>query len=204
MPDDAPDARCWYCGRAHREADDPREHVIADALGGTLTVPCAARVYNERAGREIDFPLQNDWFIATRMHLLGLNGRKPVVMASVRGGMTEKVGIDPAFVSDKVQVRANDYVAGADPANPAISPLFADLRGLPPMLIQAGSNEILLDDSTRLAARAAAQDVAVILDVTPGVPHVFQSFAAVLEEGDIALDRVTEFLSANTGAAARP
>ena len=121
--------------------------------------------------------------------------------------MTEKVGIDPAFVPDKVQVRANDYVAGADPADPAdpaISPLFADLRGLPPMLIQAGSNEILLDDSTRLAARAAAQDVAVILDVTPGVPHVFQSFAAVLEEGDLALDRVTEFLWARTGAAARP
>jgi epsilon-lactone hydrolase len=118
--------------------------------------------------------------------------------------MTEKVGIDPAFVPDKVQVRANDYVAGADPADPAISPLFADLRGLPPMLIQVGSNEILLDDSTRLAARAAAQDVAVILDVTPRVPHVFQSFAAVLEEGDLALDRVTEFLWARTGAAAGP
>jgi epsilon-lactone hydrolase len=52
--------------------------------------------------------------------------------------MTEKVGIDPALVPDKVQVRANDYVAGADPADPAISPLFVDLRGLPPMLIQAG------------------------------------------------------------------
>ena len=82
--------------------------------------------------------------------------------------MTEKVGIDPSFVPEKVQIRANDYVASADPANPAISPLFADLRGLPPTLIQAGSNEILLDDSARLAARAASDDVAVILDVTPG------------------------------------
>jgi hypothetical protein len=94
MPDDAPDARCWYCGRAHRKADDPREHVIADALSGTLTVPCAARACNKRAGREIDFPLQSDWFIATRMHLLGLNGRKPVVEASVRGDPAS-VGIGP-------------------------------------------------------------------------------------------------------------
>jgi hypothetical protein len=45
--------------------------------------------------------------------------------------MTEKVGIDPSFVPEKVEIRANDYVASADPANPAISPLFADLRGLP-------------------------------------------------------------------------
>jgi epsilon-lactone hydrolase len=58
------------------------------------------------------------------------------------------------------------------------------------------------ESATRLAARAAAQDVAVILDVTPRVPHVFQSFAAVLEEGDLALDRVTEFLWARTGATA--
>jgi acetyl esterase/lipase len=114
--------------------------------------------------------------------------------------MTEKVGIDPSFVPEKVQIRANDYVASADPANPAISPLFADLRRLPPTLIQAGSNEILLDDSARLAARAASDDVAVILDVTPGVPHLFQSFAAMVEEGDQALDRVTAFLSTHLGA----
>jgi epsilon-lactone hydrolase len=117
--------------------------------------------------------------------------------------MTEKVGIDPSFVPEKVQIRANDYVASADPANPAnpaISLLFADLRGLPPTLIQAGSNEILLDDSARLAARAASDDVAVILDVTPGVPHLFQSFAAMVEEGDQALDRVTAFLPTHPGA----
>lgn len=114
--------------------------------------------------------------------------------------MTEKVGIDPSFVPEKVQIRAHDYVASADPADPAISPLFADLRGLPPTLIQAGSNEILLDDSARLAARAASDDVAVILDVTPGVPHLFQAFAATVEEGDQALDRVSAFLSAHLGA----
>jgi epsilon-lactone hydrolase len=109
--------------------------------------------------------------------------------------MTAKVGIDPSFVPGKVGVRAADYVGAADPADPFISPVFADLTGLAPLLIQAGSHEILLDDSTRLAARAAAADVAVTLDVTPGVPHLFQAFAAILDEGDAALSRVTAFLS---------
>jgi epsilon-lactone hydrolase len=74
--------------------------------------------------------------------------------------------------------------------------VFADLRGLPPLLIQAGSDELLLDDAVRLAARAAADDVPVTLEVTAGVPHLFQAFAAVLDEGDAALNRVTEFLRA--------
>ena len=66
-------------------------------------------------------------------------------------------------------------------------PVFADLTGLPPLLIQAGSHEILLDDALRVAAHAAAADVAVELQITPGAPHVFQGFAAILTEGDAAL-----------------
>jgi acetyl esterase/lipase len=77
--------------------------------------------------------------------------------------------------------------------------VFADLQGLPPLLIQAGSNELLLDDAVRLAGRAAADDIPVTLEVTPGVPHLFQAFAAILEEGDAALNRVTEFLGAAFG-----
>jgi acetyl esterase/lipase len=114
--------------------------------------------------------------------------------------MTTKVGIDPAFVPEKVSVRVADYVGDADPADPAISPIFADLRGLPPLLIQAGSYEILLDDSVRLAARAAAADVPVRLEVTAGVPHAFQAFAVMLDEGDAALDNVARFLEAHLGA----
>ncbi|MBV8991802.1 MAG: alpha/beta hydrolase fold domain-containing protein [Solirubrobacterales bacterium] len=75
--------------------------------------------------------------------------------------------------------------------------MFADLTRLPPLLIQAGSHEILLDDATRLAARAAAADVAVRLEVTPDVPHVFQGFAAMLDEADEALTRAGEFLHAH-------
>ena len=73
----------------------------------------------------------------------------------------------------------------------------ADLSGLP-LLIQAGSHEVLLDDATRLAVKAAADDVAVILDITPGVPHVFQAFAGLLDEGEAALNRVARFVRDNT------
>jgi monoterpene epsilon-lactone hydrolase len=61
-------------------------------------------------------------------------------------------------------------------------------------LIQVGSHEILLSDAIRLAGQAAEADVAIALEVTPGVPHVFQAYAAVLDEGDRALDRAAEFL----------
>jgi acetyl esterase/lipase len=114
--------------------------------------------------------------------------------------MTAKAGIDPSFVPEKVRVRAADYAGASDPADPSVSPVFADLAGLPPLLIQAGSHEILLDDSTRLAARAAAADVAVTLDVTPGVPHLFQAFSAMLEEGDAALSRAATFLRTHLAA----
>ena len=108
--------------------------------------------------------------------------------------MISKIAADPSFTPEAIAVRAKDYAGAADPADPLISPVFADLRGLPPLLVQVGTNEVLLDDATRLASRAAAGDVSVILDVTPGVPHLFQAFAAVLDEGEAALRRVTEFL----------
>ena len=107
-----------------------------------------------------------------------------------------KAAVDPALTPQGLRRRAVDYVAGGDRRAELVSPIFADLTGLPPLLIQAGSHEILLDDATRLAARAAAADVAVRLEVTPGVPHVFQGFAAMLDEGDAALTSAGEFLRA--------
>jgi acetyl esterase/lipase len=116
------------------------------------------------------------------------------------GGRPAARHADPAFGAQAIRTRAADYLAGTDPADPLVSPIFADLSGLPPLLIQAGSHEVLLDDATRLAAKAAADDVAVILDITPGVPHVFQAFAALLDEGDAALNRAARFVKDNTTA----
>jgi acetyl esterase/lipase len=120
------------------------------------------------------------------------------------GTFLEKQALDPILTPSGVRLRVPDYVAGgADASDPYISPIFGDLRGLPPLLIQVGSNEILLSDALRLAARAATADVAVTLEVTPGVPHVFQGYAAMLDEGDAALDRASAFLNTQF-AAVRP
>jgi acetyl esterase/lipase len=87
------------------------------------------------------------------------------------------------------------YLAGQDAEQPLLSPaVSADLVGFPPILLQVGTNEMLLDDSTRLAARAREAGVDVILDVTADVPHVFQSFTGILDEADEALDRAAHFL----------
>jgi len=106
---------------------------------------------------------------------------------------------DPNTTAGAIRTRATDYVNGTGTAlrDPLVSPVFADFTGIPPLLIQAGSHEVLLDDATTLAARAAAHDVAVTLDITPGVPHVFQAFAAVLDEGDAALNRAADFVRAH-------
>ncbi|MER7502051.1 alpha/beta hydrolase [Nonomuraea pusilla] len=120
--------------------------------------------------------------------------------------MDTKEGIDPIFTRGAVERTGAMYLAGADPHQPLLSPaVLADLTGFPPMLIQVGTNEILLDDSTRLAARAREAGVDVILDVTADVPHVFQAFAGVLDEADEALDRAALFLRqrVRAGGAAR-
>jgi acetyl esterase/lipase len=124
----------------------------------------------------------------------------PMTDLTVTGdSYTTKADVDPNITAAAIQTRANDYLdgTGTDPADPLVSPIFADLTGLPPLLVQAGSHEVLLDDATRLATRAAANDVAVMLDIPPNVAHVFQAFSAVLDEGDQALTRAGTFLQAH-------
>lgn len=104
-----------------------------------------------------------------------------------------------SLTPEGLRVRAPEYLAGADAADPLISPVFGDLSGLPPLLIQVGSHEVLLSDALRLAARAAMSDVAVTLEVTPGVPHVFQGYAGLLDEAGAALDRAADFVKARLG-----
>jgi acetyl esterase/lipase len=110
---------------------------------------------------------------------------------------------DPLLSREALQARIADYTAGQDAALPLISPIFADLTGLPPLIIQAGTHEVLLDDALRLAGRAATADVAVTLDITPGVPHVFQAYYPILDEAAAALDRAGLFLSAQLAVAER-
>jgi acetyl esterase/lipase len=117
--------------------------------------------------------------------------------------MDTKADADPLLSRDNLQARIPDYASGHDPALPLISPVFAGLSGLPPLVIQAGTHEVLLDDAVRLARQAAVADVAVTLDITPGVPHVFQAFYPVLDEAVAALDRAGQLLSAHLASAER-
>jgi epsilon-lactone hydrolase len=117
--------------------------------------------------------------------------------------METKRGADPLLSRENLQARVSDYTSGHDAAAGLISPVFADLSGLPPLIIQAGTHEVLLDDAVRLARQAATADVQVTLDITPGVPHVFQAYYPILEEAAAALDRAGQLLSAHLAGAAR-
>jgi epsilon-lactone hydrolase len=116
--------------------------------------------------------------------------------------METKGEVDPLMSREALQARVTDYTAGQDAALGLISPIFADLSGLPPLIIQAGSHEVLLDDAVRLARQAATADVEVTLDITPGVPHVFQAYYPILDEAAAALDRAGQLLSAHLAASA--
>jgi acetyl esterase/lipase len=111
--------------------------------------------------------------------------------------METKHDADPLLSRELLQPRVTDYTAGHDPALGLISPIFADLTGLPPLIIQAGTHEVLLDDAVRLARQAATADVDTTLDITPRVPHVFQAYHPILDEAAAALDRAGQLLSAH-------
>jgi acetyl esterase/lipase len=117
--------------------------------------------------------------------------------------MDTKREVDVLMSRENLQSRVTDYTAGHDAALGLISPVFADLSGLPPLIIQAGTHEVLLDDAVRLARQAATADVEVTLDITPRVPHVFQTFYPILDEAAAALDRAGQLLSAHLASAER-
>jgi epsilon-lactone hydrolase len=106
-----------------------------------------------------------------------------------------KAEADPLLDRASLERLNSLYVVGQDRRNPLLSPaVTADLTGLPPMLVQVGTNEMLLDDARRLALRASDAEVDVVLDITAKVPHVFQSFTGLLDEAAEALDRAALFL----------
>jgi monoterpene epsilon-lactone hydrolase len=116
--------------------------------------------------------------------------------------METKVGLDPFFTREAFAHTGALYLDGQDPRADLLSPaVLADLTGFPPLLLQVGTDEMLLDDSTRLAARAVDAGVDVVLDVTADVPHVFQSLTGLLDEAGQALDRAALFITQHLPAA---
>jgi epsilon-lactone hydrolase len=111
--------------------------------------------------------------------------------------LAEKAAIDPLISKPYLEELASAYLAGADPANPLVSPLNADLAGLPPLLVQVGSAETLLDDAVRIARRAGAADVRVNLEIWPHMIHAWHLWAAQLEAGRRAIASAGAFIRAH-------
>jgi acetyl esterase/lipase len=105
-----------------------------------------------------------------------------------------RADLDPLVDADDLRILADAYLGGGDPRAPLASPLFADLRGLPPLLVHVGTAEILLDDATGLAERARDVGVPVELEVWDDMIHVWHAFADVLPEGVQAIEGIAGFL----------
>jgi len=124
----------------------------------------------------------------------------PWVDLGMAGGtMATKAAVDPLIQKPYLMELAAAYLGGADPRTPMASPLYADLRGLPPMLIQVGSAETLLDDAVRLAGVAGAAGVRTILQVWPDMIHAWHLFYAQLAAGRRALTEAGAFVRAALG-----
>ena len=175
------DALAAYEGLLH-DGIGPSDIAFAgESAGGGLAI---ATLVN---ARDRGLPLPAAAFVMSPYADLTLTGTT----------METRREVDPLLSREALQARVTDYTSGQDAALGLISPVFADLSGLPPLIIQAGTHEVLLDDAVRLAQQAVTADVEVTLDITPGVPHVFQAYYPMLDEAAAALDRAGWFLSAH-------
>jgi phosphinothricin tripeptide acetyl hydrolase len=163
---------------------DPARLVIAgDSAGGGLTV---ATLVALRDGGE---PLPAAAVCLSPWVDLELLGES----------MTTKAEVDPMMHREVGVQWAKAYLGGAHPRTALAAPLYADLTGLPPLLIQVGTAEALLNDSTRLAERAKSAGVDVALELWDDMIHVWHFFASMLPEGRQAIDRIGEFIRKHTG-----
>lgn len=119
-----------------------------------------------------------------------------VDLAMTGGSMTAKAAVDPLISKAYLTELAGAYLHGADPLNPLASPLYADLHGLPPTLVQVGSAETLLDDAVRLAGAMGTADVRVTLEVWPDMIHAWHLFYQQVAAGRRALAAVGAFIRA--------
>jgi acetyl esterase/lipase len=111
--------------------------------------------------------------------------------------MTTRAAADPIVEKARLVELAKLYLGGADPRSPLAAPIYADLKGLAPLLIQVGAAETLLDDALRLAGTAGAADVRVTLEIWPEMIHVWHLFHPALAAGRRAIDAGGTFIRAN-------
>ncbi len=141
--------------------------------------------------------------VATLLKLRDENMELPVAAVSLSPFMDlavtgetvkTKVDVDPLTTQELLELDSNLYLAGEDARNPLASPLYADLKGLPPLYIQVGSAELLLDDSIRFVDAAKAAGVDVKFEIWDDMIHMFQMFAAMAPEGQDGINKIGEFV----------
>jgi epsilon-lactone hydrolase len=172
------DALTAYRFLLHSGTDPAAIAIAGDSAGGGLTL--AALV----ALRDAGDPLPVAAVAISPWTDLALTGESLVTRADA----------DVMIKPDGIRESVATYLAGADPRHPYASPLYADLHGLPPVLIHVGDAEVILDDSTRFAAKARAAGVDVTLEVWDEMPHVWHAFAGLLPESDQAIERIGNWL----------
>ena len=171
------DGLAAYAGLLATGADPRRIVVAGDSAGGGLAIATLLAARDRGLPQPAAVAVFSPWADITRSG------------ASIR----TKEGVDPLFSYDALGWYADRFVPDGDRSAPLASPVFASLAGLPPLLIQAGSHEMLLDDAVRLAASAARDDVEVTLHVARDATHVFQNRFGELDEADEALDETARF-----------
>ena len=121
-------------------------------------------------------------------------------MEGVMDSLVYNSGKDVLFTKEWVKAIANMYLGEkGDPRDPYANPLYADLKGLPPIYIQVGGDELLLDDSTTLADRARKAGVDVRVDIFPGMQHTFQMAVGRAPESNDAVSRYVEWIKPRLG-----
>ena len=181
--EDAVTAYKWLIG----QGCDPAGVAIAgDSAGGGLTVATLVSL------RDQGIPLP----------ACGVCLSPWVDMEGLGESMTSRASLDPMVQREGLVGMADTYLNGADPRTPLAAPLYADLRGLPPLLIQVGTSETLYDDATRLAERAEAAGVETCFESWEEMIHVWHLFAPMLDEGQRAIERIGEFVRAQTAVTA--
>jgi acetyl esterase/lipase len=152
--------------------------VMGDSAGGGLTFAALLKLRDERDPMPAAAVAMSPWADLTLTS-----------DSSVRFDET-----DPMLSISPARLFSRWYLGDADPKHPYASPLFGDPTGLPPSLIQVGSDELLLDDAVHLGERMRKAGVDAEVEVWPRMPHVWQLFARVLPEGQRAVRRIGEFL----------
>ncbi|WP_426517516.1 alpha/beta hydrolase [Diaminobutyricibacter sp. McL0618] len=167
----------WRWLRVEQRMSAQSLAVVGDSAGGGLTV--ALLVATRDAGD--DLPAAAVLMSPT------------VDLTSSGASMTDRVDQDPISTPALLRQLASDYLAGADPKTSLASPLFAPLPGLPPLLIQVGTADLLLSDAERLAKAASEAGVDVRLEIGEGLPHVYQLMLGTPEAAE-ATERIGTFL----------